>query len=122
LRQESQERVERAQLKPTSRPYTYYWYGKTFYFESFADTAKMLRIWYKRKPADFSGDDSSELDEMFDPFIIMEAARIGFETVRDFDEAEKQLQIFRMEAASKKLPLDQAKLNDYRQGFRVRFK
>jgi hypothetical protein len=82
----------------------------------------MLRIWYKRKPADFSGDDSSELDEMFDPFIIMEAARIGFETVRDFDEAEKQLQIFRMEAASKKLPLDQAKLNDYRQGFRVRFK
>jgi hypothetical protein len=52
----------------------------------------------------------------------MEAARIGFETVRDFDEAEKQLQIFRMEAASKKLPLDQAKLNDYRQGFRVRFK
>lgn len=122
IRQDDQNRVERAQTKPTSRPYTYYWYGGVFYFECFADTQKTLKIWYKRKPIDFSGTTSSELDELFDPFIIMEAARIGFETVRDFDEAEKQEGLFRAEITRKKVPMDQAKLNDYKQGFRVRLR
>jgi hypothetical protein len=122
IRQESQERIERAQTKPTARPYTYYWYGGVFYFESLADTVKSIKIWYKRRPVDFSGSQSSELDEMFDPFIIMEAAAIGYETVRDFAEADAQRKGFLREAQRLKLPLDQAKLNDYRQGFRVRFK
>lgn len=122
IRLDSQERVERAQVKPTSRPYTYYWFGGVFNHEAFADTTKSIKLWYKRKPADFSGSQSSELDELFDPFIIMDAARIGFETVRDFDEAGKQLGLFKAEAERKQVPLEQAKLNDYRQGFRVRFK
>lgn len=122
IRQESQVRVERAQTKPISRPYTYYWYGGVFYHESLADTQKAVELWYKRRPVDFSGSASSELDEMFDIFIIMDAARIGFETVRNFAEAEKQLGLFRAEAERKQVPLEQAKLNDYRQGFRVRFK
>jgi hypothetical protein len=122
IRLDSQVRVERAQTKPTSRPYTYYWYGGVFTHEAFADTTKVIKLWYKRKPIDFSGTQSSELDEMFDQFIIMDAARIGFETVRDFDEAAKQLGMFKAEAQAKDVPLEMAKLNDYRQGFRVRFK
>src|SRR5262245_12627619 len=122
LRLDSQERIERPQLKPTTRPYTYYWYGGQFIFESFADTAKSLKIWYKRKPVDFTGTQTSELDELFDPFIIMDAARIGFETVREFDEAMKQLGLFNAEAVRKKIPVEQSRLNDYRQGFRIRFR
>lgn len=117
---ESQERMEKAGTKPTARPYKYYWYGRVFYFDSLSDTDKTIRVWYKRKPVEFSGTDSSELDELFDPFIVMDAARIGFETVRDFDQAAVQLKLFQTEADRKKLPLDQAKLNDYRQGFRPR--
>lgn len=120
IRNDSLERIERAQTKPTSRPYTYYWFNGVFHFEALADTLKTLKLWYKRKPVDFSGTTSSELDELFDPFIIMDAARIGFETVRDYDEAKEQLQLFNAEVARKKVPVDEAKLNDYRQGFKVR--
>lgn len=122
LRLESQEKVEKSKTKPTSKPYTYYWYGGVFIFESLADTAKTMKIWYKRKPVDFSGVQNSELDELFDPFIVMDAARYGLETVREYDEAEKQLKIFEAEAVRKKLPVDQAKLNDYRQGWKVRLR
>lgn len=122
IRQESLERAERAQTKPTSRPYTYYWYGGTFYFEAFADTAKTIKLWYKRKPVDIVIGNGSELDQLFDPLIIMEAARMGLETVRDFDEAGKQEQSFLEYVKKNKIPMDQAKLNDYRQGWRVRFK
>lgn len=119
---ESKERVERLQVKPTAPPYRHYWYAGVFIFESLANTAKSIKVWYKRKPTDFSGANSSELDELFDPFIIMDAARIGLETVRDFDEAEAQKKLFLAEVAGKKVPVEQAMLNDYRQGFKVRFK
>ena len=122
IRQDSQERIERAQLKPTTKPYTYYWYAGVFTFESFADTAKSVKLWYKRKPVDFTANQSSELDELFDLFIILEATAIAFESVRDFDEAAKMREAFGREAQRLKLPIDQAKLNDYRQGFRVRFR
>lgn len=122
IRLEAQWRVERSQTKPTTRPYSYYWYNGQFIFEANADTAKSIKIWYKRKPADFSGSTSSELDELFDPFIIMEAAAIGFETCRDFSEAKAQREGIIREAQRLKLPLDQANLNDYRQGFKVRLK
>lgn len=121
IRLDDQNRVERAQTKPTARPYTYYWYGKTFYFESFADTAKVLKIWYKRKPVDIANG-VSELDQLFDPLIVMEAAKIGFETVRDFDEAAVQEKMITVWAEKQNLPVNMAKLNDYRQGFRVRFR
>jgi hypothetical protein len=120
LRLEARERVERSSLKPTAPPYTYFWYRRVFFFEAKANTAKQIKIWYKRKPVEFSSSANCELDELFDIFIVMDAARIGFETVRDFDEAQKQLALFSAEAQRKKIPLDQAKLDDYRQGFRVR--
>lgn len=122
IRLDSQDRVERAVVKPTTSPYTYYWYGGVFYFEAFANAQKSIKLWYKRKPTDFSGNTSSELDELFDPFIIMEAARIGYETVRDFAEAETQKKMFMADAFNKKIPVEGAKLNDYRQGFKVRMK
>lgn len=119
---DSQERIERLQTKPSAPPYKFYWYGGVFYFDSFANTAKALKIWYKRKPVDFSGSSNSELDELFDPFIIMDAARIGFETVRDYDEAKVQKGLFMAEVANKKIPVEESKLNDYHQGFKVRFR
>lgn len=122
IRLTSREEVERLQTKPTSRPYKYHWFGGILYFESFADTTKSLKIWYKRKPVDFSGTQSSELDELFDPIILILAAKQGFETVRDFDEADQQEQLFTREISRKKLPVDQAKLNDWRQGFRVKMR
>lgn len=119
---DSLERTERLQTKPTAPPYKFYWYGGVFYFDSFADTQKTIKVWYKRKPVDFTGSTSSELDELFDPFIIMLAAKVGFETVRDYDEAKVQFSLFEAEVQRKKVPVDQEKLNDYRQGFKVRFK
>lgn len=122
IRLTMREEIERAQTKPTSRPYKYHWFGGVLYFESLADTSKTLKIWYKRKPVDFSGGQSSELDELFDPVIIILAAKQGFETVRDFDEAEQQEALFNREISRKKLPVDQAKLNDWRQGFKVKMR
>lgn len=116
------ERVEVARTKPTAPPYKYYWYGGVFRFDSFANTAKSFKLWYKRKPIPFTNLETSELDELFDPFIIMDAARIGFETVRDYEEAKIQLALFNAEIVNKKIPVNQAKLNDYRQGFKVKFK
>jgi hypothetical protein len=52
----------------------------------------------------------------------MEAAKIGFETVRDFDEAAVQEKMITVWAEKQNLPVNMAKLNDYRQGFRVRFR
>lgn len=118
---ESKERVERLITKPTAPPYRYYWWGGNFIFEALANTQKSIHIWYKRKPVDFSGTQNSELDELFDPLIIMEAARIGFETIRDFEEAETQKKLFIAEVERKKIPVEQEMLNDYRQGFKVRF-
>jgi hypothetical protein len=120
MRPSSQEQVERAATKPTAPPRKFYWYGGNFIFDVFSNTDKLMKIWYKRKPVEFTGTGSSELDEMFDPLIIMDAARVGFETVRDFDQAKQQVQLFSQYVTEKKLPVDQAKLNDYQQGFRVR--
>lgn len=122
LSPDSLERVERLQVKPTAPPYKFYWYGGSFVFDSLADTAKVIKIWYKRKPVDFSGSTHSELDELFDPLIIMEAARIGFETVRDYAEAKEQKGLFAAEVQNKKIPVNESMLNDYRQGFKVRFR
>lgn len=122
VRQDSLERIERAQTKPTSRPYQYYWYGGDFIVECFAENDKDLHIWYKRKPVDLVSNNGSELDQIFDVLIVMEATRIGFEAVRDFEEAEQQEKLIEVYTAKHKLPLEQAKLNDYRQGWKVRFK
>jgi hypothetical protein len=122
IRNESKERCERLQTKPTTKPYAYYWYGNVFTFEAFADTTKTLKLWYKRKPVDLTGNSTSELDQMFDALIIMDAARIGLATVRDFEQAELVQREFDEYVQRHKLPVDQAKLNDYRQGWKVRFR
>jgi len=121
IRQDSQQRIERAQVKPVAPPYTYYWYNSRFHFESRPLSDKQIKIWYKRKPADWNAL-TSPLDQLFDPCIIMRAAMIGFETVRDFDESAKEEKMFERYVVQKKLPLDSVKLNDYRQGWKVRLK
>src|SRR5262245_10125448 len=85
----SQEKIERIATKPTAPPRKFYWYGGFFIFDSFTNTSKLLRVFYKRKPLEgvFTGGGFSEMDEIFDPLIIMDAARVGLETVRDFDQA-----------------------------------
>lgn len=121
IRQDNLERIERAQTKPTSRPYTYYWWAGVFHFEAFADTAKTVWVWYKKIPPEFSVG-SPIIDKMFDPLITMYAAEVGFETVRDFDQAAVESKLADKYAAQRKLPLDQVKQDDYRTGWRVRIK
>jgi|SRR5262245_16576342 len=120
IRLESQDVVERAQTKPTAPPYTYYWFGGKFYFESLANGAKTLKVWYKSKPAEFTV--SPIIDQIFDPLIIIEAARIGFESVSDFQGEAEQRKRFDEWVIRRNLPIDKAKLNDWRQGFKVKFR
>jgi hypothetical protein len=125
IRQEALERVEYLQTKPTSRPYTFHWYGGAIYFESLCEANKTIKVWYKKIPSMaplVAGGGSIAIDELFDPLVIMRAAKIGFETTRDLDNAEKEQALFANYAKEKKLPLEQARLNDYRTGWRVRFR
>lgn len=121
IRPDSLQRVERAVTKPTAPPYTYYWYGGVMYHESFANTQKTIKVWYKKIPPAWSTG-SPVFDQIFDKLIVPYAAEIGFETVRDFDNAEREARLATKHATENKLPLDDAKLDDYRTGWKMRFK
>lgn len=112
--------IEQLITKQSGPPFRYYWFGGKFYFDTLANGAKTIQLWYKRKPAEFTV--SPETDSIFDVVIIMKAAQIGFETVRDFDEAAKQRAMIGQYVRENNLPVNMAKLDDYRQGLQVRLR
>jgi hypothetical protein len=117
---DSKDNVERIFPKSSGPPYKFYWWAGTFVFDTLANGAKTIRVWYKKKPVEFTT--TSVLDQIFDPLIIIEAARIGLDSVNDYDESARLMRSFDEYVIRRKLPVHQARLNDYRTGFRVRVK
>lgn len=102
-------------------PALFYWFNDTFYVDVLADAARSMRVWYIRKPATFSAG-SPVLGEEYDPLVLMWAGKIGFESVRDFDEADAQGKQISMFLSGVNFPPRQAKLNDQRTGIKVRMR
>lgn len=118
---EDRERIYGAALT-TGQPRKYAWYGGVFYFDTITDVATSVQIWYTKQPAELSGTTTSVLNRIFDPLIVMFAAQIAFETVRDFAEAHIQEVTANNYVARQRLPLREAKKNDHRTGIRLRMR
>lgn len=112
--------IEEIAHPDSDHPSKYCWWGGDLVFDTTAITAQSLRIRTKATVEDFVT--SPVIDQLFDVAIIMVAAIIGFETVRDFDEAAKQKIQFENWMKEVKLPILQEKLNDYRTGIQVRMR
>jgi hypothetical protein len=108
--------------KPAGDPSKYYWWGNAFYLNAKPTTEHTLGLWYYKEPAEPDSTDVSVLDRIFDPVIVMTAAILALQSVRDFAEAhiqEVQLQNY---LAHKNLPYHRAKLDDKSSGIRVRIR
>jgi hypothetical protein len=111
--------IERLVPKPDGAPSRFYWRAGVFYFNSTATEQTDLRLWYVIKP-EWWNDGVAPLDDMFDLLLELTATSIGFGFVRDFAQAhimDVQAQNY---IAQQKLPLRQARLNDYQSRVRVR--
>lgn len=103
-------------------PTEVYWWGGVFYFNRIASEDISLKIWYKRKPVEIAPGASPEFDELFDVLIPMKAAKIGFETVGNQEQAHIQETMYRNYVATAKFPVYQNEHNSQRKGIRVRMK
>ena len=112
------------QSKPTGNyPRKYYWWGQsTFYVEQKPDTAQSMKLWYIKSVTELSAGGSPVIDRMFDPLLVMIAAKIGFETVRDFQEAVIQEVAANNYISEMKLPRYEANKADHNTGIRMRIR
>lgn len=115
---DDKENIENA-TKQSGQPHRFYWFGGTFYFEAKPTVNTSVKLWYVMNPIEFTV--SPLIDQIFDSAIIMLAAVIGLNTVRDFAEAHIQDVQYNNYVTEHKLPLRQAKLIDHRTGLKVRF-
>jgi len=107
---------------PNGPPSRFYWYGEVFYLDSRPLVNTSIGIWYVKHPVELVSGVASVLDPIFDPLIVMFAAQLAFETGRDFAEAHIQEVTANNYVARQRLPLREAKKNDYRTGIRVRMR
>jgi hypothetical protein len=121
LAPEDKEKIVGAALA-SGPPARFYWYGNLFYVDRLPTVDTTLQVWYTIQPVDLGGTDLSVLGQIFDVLIVMTAAQIAFETVRDFAEAHIQEVTASNYVSRQKLPLRQLKLNDHRTGIRVRMR
>lgn len=99
----------------------YYWYRRVFVFDTTGDASAntTVAIKYRRKPPEFTS--SPLIDQLYDPLIILAAARIACETVRDFEAAAALDNMYRRYETERGIePTKKEDLNDYRTGIRVR--
>jgi hypothetical protein len=107
--------------KYPSPPTRYYWWNEKFIFDTRADKVRPVTIKYKKRPVMFTA--SPVLDEIYDQLLILKAAQIGFETARDLEQAGGVMGLYRAYISEYGLvPAAEEKLNDYRTGFRVRYR
>ncbi len=106
--------------KVSSAPRRYYWWGETFYVDTLADAVKTMKVWYIKTLTDLSGANESILKQEWDAVIIMNAAIIALQSVREWDEAHAQDVEANNYISKMRLPTRQAKLDDRGTGFQVR--
>lgn len=113
------------QIKQSGMPHRFHWryyptVGNRFYWDSKPTYAYNLLYWFVRKPAEFTG--SPEIDQIFDPVIVMKAASLALSTFRDLAEAHIVDVEMNNYISDHRLPLRQGKLMDHNTGVKVRFR
>jgi hypothetical protein len=107
--------------KYSGPPTRYYWWNEKFIFDTKADRDRPVSVKYKKKPVMFTT--SPVLDEIYDQLLILKGAQIGFETARDLEQAAGVMGLYRGYISEYGLvPTAEEKKNDYRTGFRVRYR
>jgi hypothetical protein len=107
--------------KPTTRtPKLYAWYDGKFEFDVVSGAAVSIRIKYKRRPAEFSAA-APVIDQLFDLAILTAAAIFGFESVRDFEEANMQRTMLDRWVKDVNFPVDEETKTHEGAGIKVRY-
>lgn len=80
-----------------------------------------MKVYYVKRPAEWTSG-SPVLDQVFDPVLIMKAAIIGYQTVRDFTEAHVVDVEMGNYVSQWKLPKREMRKNDTNAGIHVRMR
>jgi hypothetical protein len=108
--------------KPTGDPSTYSRWGSKLYFDKIAGAAKVLRIWYTKRPAELGSSASSVLDVLYDQLWLMFSIKFAFEQFRDYDQAAKMQLAIDKQASELKTPWRMTKTEDSHRSIRVRMR
>jgi len=106
--------------KSSGSPQRYHYWNSTFYVDKKPTAIESIGIWYVKKPTNLNGTQSSVLNEVFDPAIVMLAASFGLAAVRDFAEANIQEVQYQNYISGKRLTKWEARKVDHRLGIQVR--
>lgn len=115
----SKQEVDHQRTKRSSAPSRYYWWAGKFVFDTLANTAKTVRIWYVKNPGYWTTGESV-LDSLYDGLIEDYATMRGLQVLRDYKAAHLVEVQTNNWLSRQNLPVRQAKLDDYRQGVQVR--
>lgn len=113
--------IDHQRTKPTSTPRRYYWWRRTFVFDTFTNQATTIHLWYIKKPVYWTTG-TSPLDSLYDLLVEVYTALAGFNALRDFKNAHFCETEANNWIAYMNLPKRKAKLDDYRTGIQVRTK
>lgn len=109
-----------SQAKRTGIPMQYYTRGRnTIYTDTIVNTAKSMKVFYVKKPAQWSTGEAP-YDETFDMLILMWAHKFGLETVRDLEAADALGKQIGMYVSGMKFPVRKRQLNDINSRLNVR--
>jgi hypothetical protein len=109
--------------KASGDPHQFYWWKDEFVFDTYARVDMHTQLKYKKNPVALEAGDVSVLDELYDMLIILKAAQIGFETVRDWEAAKSLAGLYsKYEVDNGLMPVDKEKLNTWQSRIKVRTK
>ena len=112
-----------AMIKRTAPPMQYFTRASSIFLDSISNTAKQHRVFYVKKPAQWTVvTDPAPYDEQYDQLLLMWAAKMGMETVRDFEAADLIGKQIGMYVSGMKLPVRKQQLNDINSRMPVRFR
>lgn len=111
--------IDHQRVKRSAPPSRYYWWAGNFVFDTLANTAKTIRIYYVKKPGYWTSGESV-LDSLYDGLIEDYATMRGLSILRDYKAAHMVEVQTNNWLSRQNLPVRQAKFDDYRQGVQVR--
>jgi hypothetical protein len=112
-----------AMVKRTAPPMQYFTRASSIFLDSISNTAKQHKVFYVKKPAQWSvATAPAPYDEQYDQLLLMWAAKMGMETVRDFEAADLIGKQIGMYVSGMKLPVRKQQLNDINSRMPVRFR
>jgi hypothetical protein len=104
--------------RASGTPSRFAWYRGLFYFNTLAPTGGLtIRIYYHKKPTEWTTG-NCVLPQEFDLQVELRAAAIGLEYFREFEKAATLRGLATNDAQEMKLPVIEARFNDYKAGLR----